>query len=281
MARAAWDDAAYLGSVNADTIDDEALLLVQRVSDRIVQGGNIINALAGSLPRPATAEVHDGKPAVGWETHPVAAQTDAGYKTLAWVHDGTTVTVKTAVANLLIQYGPNFNGNSIINGLASAITDEDSDTQNAMKLETSGNIIGPVGFRFEGLANAAVLRTAAYDALPQDATYVPMVLYKAPEGTGMPARVMTRVRITAGVRPVGADLQYEIRYIAAPVDSPDPFVDGSSALLQTITLTDASDDYSVELASLTDAIAVGGEIIAKCITAGSAADVTFHIQVET
>ncbi len=182
MATDAWTTDGYLGSINADLIDDNARTQAKRVRERLIQGGH--RFAFSSLPIAVTNDEHDGKHAVGWETS-TPAHSDAGHLTLAWDFAGTTA--------LMRLYGSTH----------ATLADQ---------LDVPGDILLPAGGRLFGTATAAWKTSTGDQKGPwTSGGYSNIVYYKSYSGTGAAVRTLTAV-FAAKLFAATSTITFEIRH---------------------------------------------------------------------
>ncbi len=254
MSTRTWNAGDPAGSDAANTIDNAAQRIRQDILERLMQGGH---KFAGTAPpAPGALENNDGKICVGIETQ--TFQTDAGYATIVWDNAGTVAKVRV--------YGG-------------------THATQANDVEIPGDLVAPSAVKITkgGKAVGAFLRAITGDILPVASSYLKRVVYKVPSFTNAPARTLTKIMVVVGTKPVGADLQVTVRKLAAPAVGTDRYLDASSTVLTTVTLTAASGNFAVETTGLAHALATDDELVIKYGTVGTttaAADVTIILQIE-
>lgn len=252
MATSTWTagDADPAGTINSSLLDDAIRTLRKDTRERLLQGGH---KFAGDTSRSGSNENNDGKHVVGIDD---SVGADTGTFTLVWDYAGTTARIK--------HYGG-------------------SHATKANQTEFPGDISPLSGtFNFRGTAYAAWLRAIVSDALPVASSYMKRVVFKVPSKTGALSRTLTKIMVVVGTKPVGADLQVEVRKLAAPAVGTDRFLDASSTSLTTVTLT-AAGNFAVETTGLAHSLAPDDELVVKYGTVGTttvAGDVTIILQIE-
>jgi hypothetical protein len=252
MATRLYDEDSPLGSTSAADLDQDIQNARNDFRERLQQGGQRFSGFDNDVD--PTEEENDGKPCVGWENQ--TDRDDTGFYTIVWDHDG--------VVPVLRQYGS-------------------AHISKPNLLELSGNISGvtdPVNI--DGVSAGAHARAAFSDAFPVTG-YLKRIIYKSSDAAGAPDRILKKIKIVVGTRPVGTNLvvTFRKRTAAQQTASNDPFIDANTTALVDASCTlVAGANYTAEVTITPETLTPGEELVAVWGTTGSAADVTVLGQIE-